>query len=407
MARSFFSHSLRILDQGGQAVGNMAVTVMLARSLSIDSFAVVATVLAIWFFFSNLQRNGVVVPYIADVPDSVDDSNAESAWFAVNVAFCTAICLMLALAGSLALGLLGEGLMYASPLVLFAGLHFFNWRVLYHRERYVAASALSLILVGLLLASAAAMYFHILPADTPSAVGIYVFSYAGAFVCGLAIVSPSIPHLTKVRSFYAEKKSLIGLMSFGAFFAYFYNNGVQLILAAFAGAIEIAAFAATRVFIGPINMVVVAVTDLERSHSARQFQQAGVNALIRSTNRTLVVMTAITTPIAIGLVFYSSEILTLLYGPKYSGFTSVAQLWVVALIPQILAIPLDIQLSVRKQGKKLLAARAAGAFAAIAALAIAYVAEGEIRAWSGVLAIGCGRLFSLLVMYANSVHLRE
>lgn len=402
MAPALFRNSLRIADQGGQALGNMAVTVMLARTLSVDSFAIVATALTVWIFFSTLQRNGIIVPYIADVPDPKDSASSESTWFAVNALFCAASCLTLVIAGGLAPGLLGQGLKYSSLLVLFAGLHFFSWRVLYHRGRTVAACMVSLLSVGLLLAFAAAMYFREVPPNVSNAVGIYVLAYGGSFVCGLFLVSPSMPKLKKAQTFYHQQKDLIGVMSLGALFANFYNNGIQLVLAAIANAIEIAAFAATRVFVGPINLIVVAITDMERSNAARRYHEYGQEALMRSTNRTLLTVATIIFPVGLALLWYSAEMLEFLYGSKFNEFVFTAQMWVVALIPQILAIPFDIQQSIQKQGKKLLAARMIGALAAAATLIAVYITEGELQAWTGVLAIACGRLLSLTTMYINS-----
>lgn len=396
------NHTLRrlisIADQGVQAFGNLVITVLLARWLPVEGFAEVATALTIWFFFEALQRTGIIMPYISDVPEPRENRSAHTSWLVINFAFLITGTVILIGLGQVLTGTIGAGVQFASYIVPAAGFYFYTRRVLYHEDRIFAVFCVSTLNVAFMFLTMLLMFLDVFPITSATAVALYAGTYFLAGGVGIILLRKGFVVPRRVFGYMHSRMNEIQMMSLGAICAYFYNNGIQLIIAGFAAAQEAAAFSATRVLVRPLNVISVAFSDIERSAASKAYYKGGDAALDGFVWRMFAVLVAILLPMGMALFWLTPNLLSFLFADKYIEFETTARLWILALLPQVIALPLDIKQSVKKQSESLLTARFAGAMASMVTVLGSAVLFGHIQAWMGVAAVGSGRLVSLIVM---------
>lgn len=389
---------LSILEQGFQALGNLVVTVLLARWLSVQDFAEVATALTIWFFFESLQRTGILMPYISDVPDPVADPERHSNWFVINLSFLVFGSLFLLLQPNVYNNTLTVAIKFSIFIIPAAGIYFYIRRSLYHQNRVFIAFWMSFINVFSMFIAIGLFYFQVFSINAEAAVCLYVGSFLFSGFFGFIFLYSTFQAPSGVFSYLNEKRSHIFEMSLGAVFAYFYNNGIQLVVSAFAVAAEAAAFSATRVIVRPLIVVVTAFSDVERSAASRAYYELGDDGLDCFLRKMFTSLVLLIFPVGLLLIYFAPDILSFLFSGKYDQFSSEARLWLVALVPQIIAIPLDIKNSVRKKSRFLLLARFSGASASVITLCVLALIVGNMQAWIGIFSVGFGRMASLVVL---------
>lgn len=402
MSPHIFRRLVSVADQGGQAFGNLIVTVFLARWLPIEGFAEIATALTVWFFFESLQRTGIIMPYVADVPNPGENRSMHTSWFVVNLVFLLIGTTVLYIFGHVLSGALGAGIRIACLIVPAAGFYFYTRRVLYHENRVTTAFLISLLNVFAMMTVLLLMYLDVIASTAKTAAGLYAGAYLFAGTVGVVVLRSGLSAPSNILKYIKTKRKMITEMSLGAICAYFYNNGIQLLVAAFASAAEAAAFSATRVLVRPLNVISTAFSDIERSAASKAYSTGGDVGLDCFVRRMFLILLGILFPIGAFLIWFTPELMTFLFSDKYAGFEREAQLWILALLPQIIALPLDIRQSVKQQSELLLLARFTGAVASLVTVCLSILFWGDMRAWIGIAAVGVGRFASLCVMHIKN-----
>lgn len=390
-----------VVDQGLLAGGNMVATVLFARWLPVEDFAVVAAMLSIWVFFEAVQRIGILALYIGEVPTIEENKADHTLWFYVNILILAGAVVVLTVLGFVLPSFAAKSAYLAAFLVPFAGLFFYGKRLLYHAGRPLVALGTSCLNVGSLSVGLAAIWLGLLPRDA-SAVALtygagFFVAAAVAFIC----LRRTFAHPTNTANALRFRISLIFKMSLGALAGCVYNNGIQFLLVLYAPFTEAAAFAATRVLVRPVNLISQAITDVELSTASRIYCQDGNHALNAFLRRIMLRMTVLLGPIGIILVFYTPEFIALLFDGKYDAFNNVGQAWLLALIPQIASLTLNMRFSVQARVNTLLLARGLGAMTCLFLFFALLFLHDTITALGGVLCVLVGRSTVTLVLWVN------
>lgn len=388
-----------VLDQGFQAGGNLIVTVLIARWLSVEGFATVAAMLSIWFFFEAVQRTGILVPYIGEVPAIEEKKADHTLWLYINVLLLTGAVAVLFVLGFVLPPFAAKSAHLAAFLVPSAGLFFYGKRLLYHAGSPLVALGVSLLNIGFIFVGLAAIFHGLLPRDASAIAVLYGASFFVSSAVAFFCLRHTFGHRTNTLSAIRFRMSLIYKMSLGAIASYVYNNGMQLLLVLIAPIAEAAAFAATRVLVRPVILIIQAVMDIERSEASRLYNSCGDKTVQSFLRQLMLKLAFVLFPLGMVLFFYTPQITHFLFDGKYDEFAQVGQMWLLALVPQFIALPLDIRQSSQNRANALLIARCGGALACLACFTFFYFWSSDVTAAIGVACVASGRAANLIVLW--------
>ncbi|MCZ6893135.1 MAG: polysaccharide biosynthesis C-terminal domain-containing protein, partial [Gammaproteobacteria bacterium] len=175
-----------------------------------------------------------------------------------------------------------------------------------------------------------------------------------------------------------------------------YSNGMNIIIAAFLGAVGSAMFAATRTMVAPIISLVVATDMIDKPHAGRAFVAGGIPGLRRSVRNTLALLVLLGGPYLMFVFVFSGSILEFVFGTKYAGLEWEMRVWALVMLLHMVANPLATHLITLKNTKSIFHSSIAGALVALAVATPLLDTFGIIAALIGM---SSGRLVNVLLLY--------
>lgn len=140
-----------------------------------------------------------------------------------------------------------------------------------------------------------------------------------------------------------------------------YNFAIQAILAAMAGPVALAVFAAARNLTQPVGTLIQAIDTVDKPRAGRAYAQQGTPGLWRIIRRSWAWLFILALPYLALASFFSQRLLVTIYGEKYSDDSTSVQLWCVVMIIMILVQPLETGLYVIRRPDWLFYGRAISA----------------------------------------------
>ncbi len=175
-----------------------------------------------------------------------------------------------------------------------------------------------------------------------------------------------------------------------------YNNGMNIIIAGFLGAIGSAMFAATRTIVAPITSLTVATDMIDKPRAGRAFVAGGVPALRRSVRSVLALLLLVGGPYLFLVTVFSGSILELVYGNKYAGLEVELRLWALAMLLHMVANPFSTHLVTLKDTKSIFRANLTGA---LVALALAAPLMNSLGITAALLGMSGGQFVNVALLY--------
>jgi len=262
-------------EQGLQGVANVAVNVILARSLTREGFGTIGLMIAIHFFVLGLHRTVVVLPFILSAShDDEGTAEIESQWWWLNLLSLAVVAATLVVATLIAV-LVAPGpqdqwfrsglalSIVVSPALL---LYEFGRRILYQRRLPVTAGVASAVYLVL---NAGAAYLLMRGDPTPERGAIaWVIAGLGAAAIATLAAPPGRPsaiagfRLWWVNRDFAFWQALTNLP-----YA-IYNSSVAVVIGLLGGASAVAAFTAARTLTNPAVSMVTAWSIMSATKSS-------------------------------------------------------------------------------------------------------------------------------------------
>lgn len=388
-----------LVDQGMLAVTRFGAMLLFARLLETDDFASFALLVSISFILSNFQNSITVLPFIVSCPTVEMVKKDGDLWFWLDVVLAIVIAVVLALvAGGMMLFGAAE---WSTRSVAFSALgapflmmFMFSRRRMYQSRNY--RKVLELAAVHLLAYALGIGMAYMTAPDPLWALLTFAFAPAAALVYGL--FGQARVRSGPCRRMWSAWKATHGF-SFWAFLGFiarvFYNNGLNIMLAGFVGAIGTAVFSATRTVIQPVVTLTNAVDLIDKPRAGRALVEKGKVGLRKSVHGTRKMLLTLGVPYLILVAVFSDEILGLLYPGKFEGYSLELRLWALAVFIQLFAQPLMTQIITLRNSRALFFGSLTGA---AVALSIALLTMEQYGVPAALIAMSAGRLIGLLLL---------
>ncbi len=396
--RDFQRRALSLFEQMLFAVMNLFGMVLFARWLSVKAFGTLAMALALWYFFETIQRTTVIIPFMIEVPDPKASAEAFGGWFVFNLCFAVLSGLMIFLLSFLPV-VTGEWMsvfQYAACILPAYMLFFFSRRALFHLEDFRSIVIFFLSFAAIYGTGILLLYFNILDKKIQSIIGML---FAAHVIPGIFSAVHFVRYMKISRRFYtiiSHSGKLMYELGGAGLASFFSNNGIQLLLGFLSGPYQVAVFSATRTLTRPVNLILVAVNDVERSKASKIFTTNGMVGLNNFLHKMYYFLLGLSMlPIA-GMVLFPEVILNLVYhNTEYVNYSLELRLWAIALIPMFLVLPVDIKLSIIKDTNFLLKLKSINAIVVLSAVVCLHLTD-NLTAMSGIGCIIFGRVILLL-----------
>lgn len=123
-----------------------------------------------------------------------------------------------------------------------------------------------------------------------------------------------------------------------------YSFGIQSILAAMAGPVALAGYAAARNLVQPVSTLMQAMDNVDKARAGRAFAQTGMAGLWGVVRHSWTWLFMLAIPYFVFVAALSDWILPLLYGSKYGDITDQVRLWCLVMAAMIVVQPLETAL---------------------------------------------------------------
>lgn len=346
MKRQFTS----IADQAGHAGIALLCLIAFGRWLGTFEFGALMAGYALWLLFESLQRATILIPSVISISRHGESAAAYGSWSRIGLLFGLLCAALTAIAGTAAVMLESRfwsiALLSGAAFTLLGCTNVLFRRLAFHAGRYMH------IFIGCALAVAAILgvsAYFIATSHRPTLLGSILL------YCAFYLISPMVIALAAPRTYFttplplwsvfSDRLAFIAQMSAGSIAQYFYNNGVQLLMAVFSTPLAVAAFSASRTMARPLFILSSAMFDAERSQAAKRYAvdgSEGLHAMLRPMTRLFIF---VFTPVILLMAAAAPYATHLAFGGKYDDYGLSAVFWIIALVPQILSFPLDIVLT--------------------------------------------------------------
>lgn len=391
---SKFRRLSSLFENGVLAASGLLLVVALARMLNIEELGYFVTALAIWYFFECVQRIGILSTYVAAVPRPLEDNNANKSWAALNLKASLLSFLVLMFLWGVLYSLeskfawsVGLGAVFT----LFSFHFSFLRRVAYHAGMYSCSAASVLIFAVLMLVGFVASYFF-----DESSLFVLSFVYVFSIFISALFLAFVLRDLILGSGGGGANLSASWGMMFSGVAAYFFNNGIQVVLSVLSGASSAAVFAATRVVSRAYNVFMSALADSERTKASRVNSVQGELQLRMFVFKFMLVLAALC-GVPLCLTYsYSSELLILLLGGDYLPYSYEADLWLLALLPLFVSVPLEIYFTTVLASGFLIKVRWEAALLCLASVFAYVYFDGALSVGAAILSVLWGRVWLAL-----------
>ena len=123
-----------------------------------------------------------------------------------------------------------------------------------------------------------------------------------------------------------------------------YSFGIQSILAAMAGPVALAGYAAARNLVQPVSTLMQAMDNVDKARAGRAFAQAGMPGLWAVVRHSWTWLFMLAMPYFVAVAALADWILPLVYGSKYGDIGDQVRLWCVVMAAMIVVQPLETAL---------------------------------------------------------------
>ncbi|PEQ13723.1 hypothetical protein B2G71_05225 [Novosphingobium sp. PC22D] len=366
-------------DQGLQGVANLAVNIVLARSLTHEGFATIGTMLGVHYFVASLHRTAIVLPFILDVGQGDDGgTDADGRWWWLNLAWLAAIAVCLAAIAGIAAWLGGPNESnawfvdaMALAVLVTPALQFYEFgrRCLFQAGLPVTAALAS----GCYLLASLGLALALLRFDVSATAG--AAAWLGAGVLGGAVAAwalpPGRPRLREGFEIWSHNRGFAFWQTMTSIPHAIYNASVVVLVGLINGPLAAAAFNAARSITNPAVSMVTAVDSLDKPRAARALASDGLAGLRQSVGKTRRLL-ALVTGLYLGtLIIFAEPILMAAFGPKYADQTLEIRILGLVFFAMCMNQPSDTFLIVLRASRLLLTLRIVTASVAVGFLLLA------------------------------------
>src|SRR5690606_24652958 len=120
-----------------------------------------------------------------------------------------------------------------------------------------------------------------------------------------------------------------------------YNNGMVLFVGAIAGPVTAGIFAATRVFLAPIQLLTAAIDNTDKPRTSRALATGGASAFKASLGNTSATLLVLGLPYLLAITVAPEFFGMLLLGSSYASEMWIARIWAVVGLMLLLGQPLE------------------------------------------------------------------
>lgn len=285
-----------------------------------------------------------------------------------------------------------------TPLLVF---EFHRRSLFFQRQPALAALCSLAFFIMQAIGTLAALWVK---ASLPTIVGIYIATATAAAVLASILSLRRIPKSqSRLAPLAREQKRLIlwGLASLGPYTVY--NNAMPILVGSLFGLEQAAIFAATRILVAPIMMLVSAVDSTDKPRAARALQNGGPAAMMKSLRGSALSLLALGAPYLLILLIFPNTILSLTVGPKYASHTELIPYWIIISLAFLLGQPIESGLGVMRRADLFFWSRLLAAVLTLGSLALYRGHNGALAgvasiAWSwGLSAILAGGLLLMVI----------
>lgn len=359
-----------LLEQGLVSGASFLSTLAAGRWLPAQDLATLGLALALFFFFSGIQRNLVVLPFTFHAAAQPPESLGLRPWSRANLLLSAAVAALVAAGGLLlrAAGLASpwvtEACLGAALLLLVA-----PQQDLRRQACLVAGRSGVLPRAGLLFALVQMTLLGVALAGGAGGLGV-IAALTGSFAASALLTGHSLGHVARRgeggalallrREARRNARNLAGHFAFAA-----YTHLVLALVAMRFSAAETAAFVALRTLTNPVGTVVAGLDGALQVEAGQARATRGIAAVAGAVARQWLRLLAICGPYLLGIALLAGLVDQLVYGGRYAAHSGLLGWWALAYAVYAIATPLESAMLALGMSRTLLWARLAGAAAGL------------------------------------------
>lgn len=379
-------------------------TAAYSRHLSTSDFGAFSLFYYAIVLVLSVQRQTVITPMI--VSTTASDTSHIRAWqrggLLISALAAAAFLSAWAIEHFFLSGAPQGALIYCAigvaPLLAFE----FHRRSLFFQRQPALAALCSIVFF--LMQAAGTLIALWIGASLTVIVAIYIVTATAAALLASYLSLRHVPRSTsRLAPLAREQKPLIlwGLASLAPYTVY--NNAMPILVGALYGLEQAAIFAATRILVAPIMMLVSAVDSTDKPRAARALQDGGAPAMMKSLRNSAFSLLALGVPYLLVLMVFPETILSLAVGPKYASHTELIPFWIIISLAFLLGQPVESGLGVMRRADLFFWSRLLAAVLTLGSLAFYRGDNGALAgvasiAWSwGASAILAGAFLLMII----------
>lgn len=388
-----------LLEQAAVSGASFLSTLAAGRWLPSQDLAAMGLALALFFFFSGIQRNLVVLPFTFHATGRPTEEVGLRPWSRANLLLSAGVATLVALggvalrAGGVVAPWVAEACLGAALLLLVA-----PQQDLRRQACLVVGLSAALPRSGFLFALSQAALLALALTSGAGGLGV-IAALAGSF--GVAILSTAWS-LRRIaargegratallwREAGRNWRNLVGHFAFAA-----YTHLTLALVAIRFSSHQTAAFVAMRTLTNPVGTVVAGLDGALQVEAGHARAHHGIAAVAGAVARQWLRLLAICGPYLLAIAVLSVPLERLVYGGRYAAEAGLLVWWALAYVVYAIATPLESAMLALGKSGALLLARLAGAAAGLGAT---WALSGPLGLAGAVLGMGAGFATAALV----------
>ncbi len=402
--------AMSFVDQALLGLSALAINIILARYLSVLTFASVSMMMGAYYFVFNVHRSAIVLPYILESSAITKDDNCQRSWWTANVVFLSVATASLALfafvlrifvAGTPAFAWISDAAFYllltTPPLLAFE----YGRRVLYQQERMTAVTSISA--TYLTAGIAAAALGSCLGSENIASLAFAAAGMSG-FIVFLCIARPKGSTLSSAWAIWTPHAKFAAWQSATSIPYNLYAVAPVVLIGLFAGPTSAAIFWAARTVVSPAFSMVSAVDSIDKPRAARAMASAGVPGLHSSISETRKLLLVLAGGYLAAVAIFAPAVLDLAFGPRYTEHSTAVRILALSFLCMCLNQPVETMLIVLRRVRPLFYVRSAAAIAVTLGI---WVGERTLGTYGAIWAIALVQLGVLLILSIIEISIKR
>jgi len=348
--RTYRDTNWAMVDQGVVSGVNFLTMVILARSLGVEQFGRFSIAWLVLLFFKSIQAALVVSPMMSIGPKQAPE--ALPLYYGAVVVQQAAIALLTFLFIAVAvpaagmmpvdLGLAGLGLALGAAAAA-DQLQDFVRRYLYTRQRAFAACWNDIVCYGFRTVLLLGMLYF---GATSSALALWLVAASSALAVGIGALLIEPVRFERPVFFatcghhWAFSKWLFG----SSILRWMSGHLIVLMSGGILGAYAVGAIRSTTNILAPVQVFLLALSNIAPVKAARLFHDEGAARLLRYLGKLTLVGMAVTVAMVIFGSIFADQIVRLLYGEDYLPYAYLIHWWAIIYLIGFLEFPLEVGL---------------------------------------------------------------